>query len=199
MCNLPHPSLPPSLPPSPPSLADLPPCVLVVRYLQDHIYPSIICHFSPPQRFKIEIWRGRKSRPGSSTDNTHRVRFSRKHKTARKISLRFTFFKPGKKVHLAALILKVRAWDQFARLNVNGMKIVFLFKLFLKIKVWQQLARSRFPLHCLFVLEFIFSCNLRLESEWDPSPLTTIWQVCDGECPGDQQFILLRESPSLLN
>ena len=61
--------------------------------------------------------------------------FPENHKTARKISLRFTFFKPGKKVHLAALILKVRAWDQFARLNVNGMKIVFLFKLFLKIKV----------------------------------------------------------------
>ena len=111
----------------------------------------------------------------------------------------FHLLQARKKIHLAALILKVRAWDQFARLNVNGMKIVFLFKLFLKIKVWQQLARSRFPLHCLFVLEFIFSCNLRLESEWDPSPLTTIWQVCDGECPGDQQFILLRESPSLLN
>ena len=97
------------------------------------------------------------------------------HKTARNISPHFTFFKPEKKIHFATLIPNLRAssWDQFGRLNVNGMKILFLFKLFLKIKVWQQLARSRFPLHCLFVLEFIFSCNLRLRpapSQSDLSP-----------------------------
>lgn len=175
MCNLPHP-LPP-LPPLPPPFTWRPPPMCVGRNIQeDHIYPSIICHFSPPQRIEIEKWRWWKSRPDSNIDRETTLTLpwqgqifsSIKHKTAHHIFRYFTF-KSGKKVHFGILILNVWAfsWNEFGwpTYNWNGMKILFLFKLFLKIKVWQQLARSRFPVHCLFVLEFIFSCNLRLRPD----------------------------------